>query len=122
MQVVESHQGLFGYLPNHRHRYTTVIVLLDHCQEVLTQHLKGHHRVPAIRSNMEELVIHLQVMCVRLGHFKLGLPQILPHRLLPFRVFEVIGNLIEDFFLFHRALCVLICGLLDLHCVQILVL
>lgn len=72
MQVVQPKQGLLANFTHDRHWNALVLILLNHRQQILAQHLKCHHRVSPVLRMMEELVEHLQVVGVRARDFERG--------------------------------------------------
>ena len=114
VQVVQAHQSLSSYLPDNRHWYTTIVVLLDQRQEVLAEDFECHHRVTPVGASVHELVEHLQVVRVLAIDLQVWLLQILAHRLLPDGFLEIARDIVEDFLFLQSTLSVLFSTLLYL--------
>lgn len=122
MEIVESHKRLLGYLSDDRHWNTAIVVALDHCQQVLSKHLKCHNRVSPVWTDVEELVKHLQVVSVSSSQLHRGLTEVLANRHLPLRVLEVVRDFVKNFLFLKGTFGVLFRTLLDLEGVKLLVL
>lgn len=115
VKVVQAHECLLRYLADHWHWDASIVMLLDHSKQVFAEYLQRHDRVPPIRTHMEELVEHLEVVGMSPCDFEVRVAKVLADRGLPLGVLVVIRDIVQNFLFFKCAFCILICTLLDLE-------
>lgn len=78
VHVIEAKEDLFGYLANHGHGDTFVLMPLDETKQILAKDLKDHANVSSIRAFVAEVIQERDDMrsprvCLRWGGRRVGI-------------------------------------------------
>jgi hypothetical protein len=73
VQIIKSHEALFGHDPHQRQGHPFIVVPLDHFQQVHAQDFEHDHKVTPVRPVVQKTIQYLHALTI----FRSYLPQLI---------------------------------------------